>query len=168
MFVTASLFVLAFFQVFVANASHSEYPAKRHVLLINSYHQGFKWTDDVVRAVNDVFATTAHPIELYVEYMDTKRVFNSRYLESFQKTIADKYKSVKLDTVLVSDNNAFSLMLQYRDEIFPGVPVVFSGVNNFHESMIEGRPDFIGVPEIFDAHGTIEAALKTQIGRAHV
>ena len=44
----------------------------RNVLLLNSYHSGYKWTDAVTTAVNQVIGNRSD-IHLFVEYMDTKR-----------------------------------------------------------------------------------------------
>ncbi len=48
----------------------------RRVLILNSCHKEFQWTDDQVSAAQEVLSTALENLELYVEYMDTKRVFN--------------------------------------------------------------------------------------------
>ena len=48
---------------------------------------------------------------------------------------------------------------RHRDEILPGVPVVFGGVNDFHPAMLEKVEGITGVAEVQDTLGTLLLAL---------
>src|SRR5947209_1569630 len=63
--------------------------APKKVLLLNSYHSGYEWTDDVVRGVTEAFARTNPAIELHIEYMDVKR----NESEEFASALAEFYKT---------------------------------------------------------------------------
>lgn len=132
----------------------------RHVLLINSYDQTFSWVQEIVNAVNDTFSPDDNKIRLYIENMDTKRIQSKNYMSILYDTYKVKYKKVKLDLILSSDNNAFNFLRKNRDEIFPGVPVVFCGVNDFNISQLYGLKGFTGVAEKFNFDGTVELILK--------
>jgi len=58
-----------------------------------------------------------------------------------------KYKNFKFDIIIATDNNAFDFMRRYRDELFPGTPVVFCGVNYFQEVDTKKLKLFTGVNE---------------------
>ncbi|MBF0445839.1 MAG: response regulator [Magnetococcales bacterium] len=93
--------------------------------------------------------------------MDTKRVpYTSEYKTLIKTMLLAKYQSKKIDLILVSDNNAFDFMKEFGEELFPGVPVVFCGVNNFQDAWIKDLPNFTGLAEIFDSHATLSSALK--------
>src|SRR3954454_4260248 len=47
----------------------------RRVLIINSYNQGYEWTDAQVEGILAALKTAAH--EVYVEYLDNRRFGNS-------------------------------------------------------------------------------------------
>lgn len=45
---------------------------RKQVLLIHSYHNGYKWTDDITRGIRDGLGGDEN-IDLRIEYLDTKR-----------------------------------------------------------------------------------------------
>ncbi|WP_419786094.1 PAS domain S-box protein [Pseudodesulfovibrio sp.] len=141
---------------------------RRDILLLNSYHQNFVWTESIFRGVNDVLRPKETGIVLHVENMDTKRVeFNEHYIQQLKDVFLHKYKDMKLDLVMVTDDNAFEFQRRYHDEIFPGVPVVFCAVNFYSDELLQGHPLFTGVTESLDVRGTLWWALKQQPG-AHL
>lgn len=136
---------------------HSQY----QVLLINSYSQGMTWVEDIQRAVDETLVIEGDDIALQIENMDSKRYHTSAYFESLARHYAEKYRDTQFDLILATDNNAYDFLLQRKDELFPGVPMVFSGVNDFNDTQISDVAKITGVAEQFDAGGTIEFALKT-------
>ena len=134
--------------------------ARRHVLVLNSYHEGYVWTDGVVAGVKAALGAAGGNVELHIEYMDTKRHWGEGYLESLRAVYGEKYRTQRPDLVIASDDAAFTFLAAHHDDLFPGVPVVFCGLNAFDDTMLEGRPLFTGVVEVFDAEGTLDAALR--------
>jgi len=130
-----------------------------NVLLLNSYHQGLKWTDDITAAVRATIEPKTDA-EIFVEDMDTKRVFSKAHFRELAALYKEKYKGIKLDVIIASDDNAFDFLLQNKNAIFGSVPVVFCGVNYFTDKKLAGHPDFTGVVEAFDIKSTIDIALK--------
>ena len=43
------------------------------VLVINSYHDGYEWSDSIMAGIISVFEDSNVNAELFIEYMDTKR-----------------------------------------------------------------------------------------------
>ncbi|MBF0621286.1 MAG: PAS domain S-box protein [Magnetococcales bacterium] len=127
----------------------------RHVLLLHSYHSTLDWTSTLSDAARKELTSSGFPVELHEEFMDTKRLYTPDYLEKVRSIFALKYQTKKIDIIIVSDNNAFDFIRKNRDSLFPGVPVVFCGVNNFSDNWLDGLSDFTGVAEMFDAHATV-------------
>lgn len=154
----ASLVVL----LVAASVQAKPRPVKRkQILLLNSYHQNFDWNEEIFRGLNDVLRPKETGIILHVENMDTKRVeFNEHYVQQLRDVFEHKYKGMKLDLIMVTDNNAFEFMRRYHQQLFPKVPVVFCGVNYYYDSLITDHPLFTGVAETVDAKGTLWWALK--------
>ena len=96
-------------------------PVKRkQILLLNSYHQNFSWNEELFRGLTDVLRPKETGIVLHVENMDTKRVeFNEHYVQQLRSVLEHKYKGMKLDLIMVTDNNAFEFMRRYHSELFP-------------------------------------------------
>ncbi|MBI4699132.1 MAG: PAS domain-containing protein [Nitrospirae bacterium] len=135
----------------------------KKILVLHSYHQGLVWTDDIMEGIYSVFNKHGTDYEIHIEYMDTKRYFDGlrgKYLTGLRDMYKDKYGRMKLDMIISSDDNAFQFLLMYHDELFPGTPVVFSGVNNFEDAMLSGHDLFTGVIEFLDTKPSIDIALK--------
>lgn len=134
----------------------------QRILVLNSYHKGLAWTDSVVQGIENTFAKAGYDAELQIEYMDTKRVSNQIYFEKLSDIYQYKFRSQQPEIVIVSDDHALSFILKYGDRIFPGIPVVFCGINNFQDSLIENHRHITGVVEAFDIAATLKAAIHLQ------
>jgi GAF domain-containing protein len=145
-----------------------------NVLLLNSYHHGLGWTDGIVEAVrSQLLDPTSNPIAgttgLYIEYMDTKRMgYDEATEQRWREFLAEKYRSISLDLIIVSDNNAYDFLRAHRDRLFPGVPVIFCGVNFFQNEEIAGLEAFTGVIEEVDPRSTIDVALDLHPGTRRI
>ncbi|MEI6702768.1 MAG: ABC transporter substrate binding protein, partial [Deltaproteobacteria bacterium] len=132
----------------------------KRVFVLNSFNRGYSWTDNMLRGIDDVFGSSGVNVETYVTFMDMKRIPPTpQYFQQLKELIREGYRGVRFDAVLACDNDAFEFAKKYRDELFPGVPVVFSSINDFDERMLEGRRDITGTSENTDYTGTIKAAL---------
>lgn len=155
------LFVLLTLLLLLATPGLSAAQSRQqHVLLINSYQQGMTWVEDIERAVREELRPETGEVTLQIENMDTKQHYSPAYLDSLARHYAEKYRDVTFDLILATDNHAYDFLLANRDSLFPGVPVAFSGVNDFRDGQLDGKTGFTGVAEIFDARGTVELALE--------
>ena len=135
-------------------------PPLHHVLILHSYHWGFAWTDRVMEGMRAVLDASGLPLEIHVEYMDTKRQPPEEIFPLLVSSLAAKYYNVALDVILTSDNNALDFILQHGDTLFPGVPVVFCGINNYSDELIAGHANITGVAEDFDLDALVRLILK--------
>jgi len=131
----------------------------KRVLVLNAYHEGYHWTDRIMKGIRSVF-DREEDIEIFVNYMDTKRSSDQEYFSKLRDLYAHKYRALKFDAIVSSDDHALNFLLKYRDDLFPGVPVFFSGINDFHPSRIVGHQLFTGGYESYDVSGTLDLMLK--------
>ena len=124
-------------------------PARKHVLVLNSYEPTYGWTANIVRGVQSVFDPMDN-VELSIEFMDSKKGFTPEYASLLAQIYARKYGSLHFDLILSSDDDALDFLKSYRKQLFPDVPVVFCGVNGFRDERITGLPDVTGVNEESD------------------
>ena len=54
----------------------------KDILLLHSYHKGYKWSDDISKVIEKNFSGKDNTFVSTV-YMDTKRVDTPEYLEEF-------------------------------------------------------------------------------------
>ena len=144
-----------------APAAADEAKASR-ILYINSYDRGNKWSDDIERGIVERFKSSGRKIDLSVEYLDARRFPNISHGDPMAAALATKYANYRHDLVVVSDNAAFDFAVQYRSQLFPDLPIVFCGYNNFRPDVIKGISNITGVNEEVDVSKTVELALHTQ------
>jgi len=129
------------------------------VLIFHSYHEGLSWTDNINKGIRSVFDDTGN-IELHFEYLDSKRNTDSLYLGKLYDLHKTKYHDIPFDVIIAVDNNALSFLLEHRDEFYQNIPIVFCGINQFSDTIIEGIHGITGVTEEPDFKATIELILK--------
>jgi len=132
----------------------------RRVLLLHSYHSGMTWVDDITIGVSEVFRRDHANVYFQVEYMDTKHNSGAEYLEMLHDLFLRKYSPLKFDVIIAADDAAFNFLLQYRQEIFHGAPVVFCGLNGYSPEILEGQEDVTGIVEHADIKSTLLLALR--------
>lgn len=148
------------------NFGHSEEKSakkdniKKNILILNSYHQGYKWTDDEINGIITALYPLSDKTDFYIEYMGTKWNFDNKYFSELNKLYKYKFKTIPFDVIFATDDDAFNFLRLYRDEIFGNVPVVFSGVNWITPERIRGLNKFTGVNEDVDIPLNIELILK--------
>jgi two-component system cell cycle sensor histidine kinase/response regulator CckA len=156
------------FFVFPLSVSHSQETAEKHVLILNSYSKGYVWSDNVMEGISSVLQEGLKDVDIHIEYMDTKRSADSEHLENLLRLYRHKFKNVKFDVIISSDDTAFRFLLEHRDELFPGVPYIFCGVNDFDDSMLRGQKKIAGIVETVDYTATFNLMMKLQPGLRHI
>jgi two-component system, cell cycle sensor histidine kinase and response regulator CckA len=142
---------------YISNANADSGPK---ILILHSYHQGYLWTDMIQEGVSRSLSATFPKAELYVEYMNTKRQVREVLFPQLQELYRLTYKNTQFDVIVASDNNALDFLLLYRDSLFPGVPVVFCGINDIFKYKFNPEGNYTGVSEDLDIESTIAIALK--------
>lgn len=150
--------LLIFFLVFSPLLSFAD-QAKKHVLYLNSYHNGYKWSDGLLEGVRTVLNGSHFKVDLQIEYMDAKKFNYEVISENLLALYKEKFKNETFDSIVISDNDALNFINQHRQELFPGVPVVFCGINDLRETDIASG-NITGVVESFDFLATLEVAKR--------
>ncbi len=140
---------------------------KRHVLYLNSYHNGYKWSDGLLEGVRTVLNKSRFNVDLQIEYMDAKKFNYEAISKNLLALYKEKFKNDNFDAIVISDNDALNFVNQYRQELFPGVPVVFCGINDLRESDIAAG-NITGVVEAFDFLATLDVAKKLYPEKDHL
>src|SRR5437762_2933623 len=77
-----------------------------NILVLNSYHEGFEWTDDIVHGAADVLKSTRQKIAIHTEYMDTRRHPGRPFLDTLAAYYKVKYAKVHFSSIIASDDTA--------------------------------------------------------------
>ena len=133
---------------------------KKNVLILNSYHQGYKWTMTRPKASVSGLGDRKDRINVYIEYMGAKWVFDDQYFKQLGEVYKHKFSNVKFDVIISTDNDAFNFLRNYRDDVFGKVPSVFCGVIWFKAEDLRGQSLYTGVNEDVDIAATLDIMLK--------
>ncbi|WP_165916817.1 ABC transporter substrate binding protein [Crenobacter luteus] len=153
--------LLALFATLLPLAAVATTPPQRpaRVLLVNSYHPGYKWSDDIGQGLWDGLSRSGRKVELSMEFLDSRRFPTGPHRRSLLTVMQTKYQNYRPDLIVAADNAAFDFITQHRAELFPGVPVVFCGYNNLRPEALEGLERITGVNEEVNIAATVDAAL---------
>ncbi|MCB2212326.1 PAS domain S-box protein [bacterium] len=126
------LFLLLFWQTGTVigqekRPAPEETTSNKRVLLLNSYHEGYLWTDQITEALIDGLASDS--VSLHIEYMDSKRHVGSDYQVLLRNILIAKHRKTHYDVVITTDNLAFEFYKSYGEQIFGDAPLVCCGVN---------------------------------------
>ncbi|MDA8098670.1 MAG: ABC transporter substrate binding protein, partial [Nitrospiraceae bacterium] len=100
-------------------------------------------------------------VEIYYEYLDAKRFKGKRHTAQFFQYLLAKYAEIRLDLVIVTDNDAFQFIRDHRTaDLFRSTAIVFCGVSNFEDSLLSGIKHITGVVEEVDIKDTLDIALE--------
>ncbi len=118
------------------------------VLLLNSYHPQYQWTQANNKGIQQVLSSEVVDEDLFIEFMDSRRIINNEtHLQALVNLYRYKYRLIRPDIIISTDDFALNFLIRYRDEIFPGIPVVFNGVNFDPTENLAGLKNFVGIQE---------------------
>jgi signal transduction histidine kinase len=109
------------------------------------------------------FAAHSHEqIQIRFEPLDITRFQDSKGRDLLVDFLQKKYADQAIDLVVAGLAPSLDFALRYRGKIFPGVPIVFVGLDEEEVRQRTLPPDVIGVPIKMDLTGTLELALRLQ------
>lgn len=144
-----------------AIGAYGDAAPRRRVLVLHSYDQGYRWTDEIQRGIEEAFAGRAD-LELVVDYLHANEYHGEEYDRLLLGLYGYKYGggSAEIELVIVSDDHALNFALSAREALFPGIPIVFCGVNDLKPETLGGQEGVTGVNEAQDMKATLELGLR--------
>lgn len=134
-----------------------KYDGKK-VLFVDSYHEGYAWSDSTLAGVQSVIDSSG--AELRIVRMDTKRKKTDDDKLAAAEMVKRTIEEFKPDVVIASDDNASKFVIK---PYFVGssTPFVFCGVNwdasgyGFPASNVTGMVEVAAVDELFNFLGKL-------------
>ncbi|PNR97683.1 HD domain-containing phosphohydrolase [Petrotoga olearia] len=133
--------------------------ATTNILILNSYNPGLSWSDRELEGIYSVLKDE-ESINIYVEYLDSKRFGDDKSLNIFKEYFERKFSNFRFDVVIALDNNAFDFVLSNYESLFLGTPIVYAGINYYQEYDLSSLDFVSGIVEIHDIKETLELALN--------
>lgn len=139
-------------------SSAQEVSAAKSVLVINGFPKDTVFPE-LEPMKSSLRAHLAVPVDFYLEYLDTRRFNNPVYRKSLSETISQAYAETKPDLLIVGSYDALRFVIDYRQQLFPDVPIVFVAVDRSRLQELKPFPDVTGVTETVDIPGSVDLAL---------
>ena len=131
----------------------------KRVLFISAYSYGW---DTVQTQIEGIKAGVDENTTIDYEFMDTKRFRTDEWLNMFHDMLKYHLENTDpYDVVIVGDDAALQFAMEYREELFPEIPIVFEGVNDEEYAMKAAEnPLVTGIIEKLSVEKNIDMALK--------
>ena len=111
--------------------------AAKNVLILHNWSnlpQSWSLMESTVRA------RVPGQINFYTSTVENPRFDDEAYRESLAETLRRGYSGVKLDLVVAANLQVLRFVMQYRDHMFPGVPIVFTDVGDQEDLSMSPAP----------------------------
>ena len=103
--------------------------AKKNILIINSYHRGFQWSDYVLNGIEKALYKTKTNSTVW--YMDSKRISSSTYTKELKDLYKLQLEKSKYDLVVAIDKFAYEFVLENYEDLFTDESIYFVGIEQF-------------------------------------
>lgn len=159
-FLSVCLYSLFFTTYAFANEAIINTYEDKNILYISSYNLTYSVVPLQIDGAISVFKE--YNINFDLEFMDTKRFNSPENSEYFYSYL--KYKIEKLppyETIIVADDNALDFAIEYQDELFKEIPIVFLGINDLEKAKKAAKKPYItGIVEDLSIYDTLKIAQK--------
>lgn len=125
------LLLIILFLLFSTNLFGTD---NKDVLIINSYHRGFQWSDDVISGIEKSLYGTK--IDTTILYMDSKRISSSEYNQKLKDLYKIQLSNRKYDLVVAVDKFAYEFILENYDELFTDELIYFIGIEQYSQEEV--------------------------------
>jgi PAS domain S-box-containing protein len=146
-------------------------PAEKHVLLLFNTRAPDNLPLFLGTFAPAVRARVPGLITFHVDYIDPpprflRTNFSKEELDSFlaseAETFRSRYAGLKLDLVVATSPGPLDFSVQYRDKMFPGSPIVFTGLGSRQFAGKTWPPGVTGVMLPVGLRETIDLALRLE------
>jgi signal transduction histidine kinase len=107
-------------------------------------------------------------VEIYNEYLDSARFPDERHRRQLAEFLREKYSDRRPDVIIPALAPSLDFVLAYRDDLFPGVPVVYGAIDQREVEARKLAQDVVGVPMSVALAPTLELALRFHPGTRRV
>jgi signal transduction histidine kinase len=134
--------------------------AARQVLVLYENNRLLPANVEADRGLIRVVAAHGEPVEVSAEFLDYPRFGGDDYVGTISTYLREKYRTHPPAVVVAGGNGALAFLLKYRQELFPGAPLVHMGIDQPFIDGLKLPDDVHGVPVRYDAPGTVAQALR--------
>ena len=140
--------------------------ATQRVLVIHSYGRNVAPYDLIAATIRRGVASKApNPVVFLEAALDADRLVSAREELAFVEYLRARYSAPPLDLVVTTGAAAARFVQQYRDKLFPGVPILFAALDQrVIPPVTQMRPGDAAIPTYLDPVRYYDNILRLQPG----
>ena len=136
---------------------------KKNVLILYGERLDLPAIRVAEQSLREAFAASvAPPLEWFSEYFDFARFPTAEHETNLTRYLRERYAGRKIDLIMPVSSLSLRFLLRHREEIFPGVPIVYAVQSAAEVDAALLPPDVTGVAAEMDVRGTVDLALRLQ------
>jgi signal transduction histidine kinase len=117
----------------------------RSILLVDQSDLRGTFYHDVFRALQESLnSDVGSHVTLYRESLDLSRFSGAAHEQNLRRYLQEKYRDRPIGVIVAIGFSSLALVQRWRDELWPGAPVVFGLVNESDAAQTELFPDTTG------------------------
>ncbi len=140
---------------FTRSASADQHDAKS-ILILYSFSRGAIGSEESLESA--LRRDIPWQLNFGVEFLESRRFLDEGYEDSVVETLQHTYGGQKFDLIIAVSYPALEFAVKHRNELFPGVPIVFFEVDTRRLAERELWPGVTGVLETVPVQETIDLA----------
>ncbi len=154
------IFIMSLFLFFGVRQQARAEGEQGRVLFISSYSYGW---DTVQLQIEGLLEGMAPGIAVDYDFMDTKRLDEETAAQMLYDRLSYTLSVVPpYDVIVVGDDAALKFAVDYREELFDDIPIVFEGINNvpYARELARQDPLITGVVEELSLEKNIDLIME--------
>lgn len=141
----------------------------RNVLIVHTFDPTVPYTQLQQHGIESVLqAPESIPVHIHHEYLDYLARSDEPYIKAIADLFVQRYEKRSFSLIITTDTGALDFMMRFGERFAPGVPIVFSAVQEGHPLLTHRPPNIAGVVEKIDVEATLDLALRLHPDTKHV
>jgi signal transduction histidine kinase len=147
----------------LAAATAAAGDSRKKVLLVFDEDKDLAGLALINRTLQETLSQATHDhVTFFTESLNLSQFPRPDYDDILRDTFQRKYAGTHIDLIVAVMQPSVAFLLRHRDAIFPGVPIVFCGLDPSQEQEVAGYPDVTGVVIKRTFGPTLDIALRLQ------
>ena len=106
----------------------------KNVLILNSYHKGFQFSDTIIKNIEELFYNKQN-INLDILYMNSKHIYTREYKRKLNDLYSLQLKSKSYDLIITIDRFAYKFAVKNYKNLFDKEQILFIGIEKYSKEL---------------------------------
>jgi len=106
----------------------------KNVLILNSYHKGFQFSDTIIKNIEALFYNKQN-INLDILYMNSKHIFTREYKRKLNDLYSLQLKNKSYDLIITVDRFAYKFAVKNYRNLFDKEQILFIGIEKYSKEL---------------------------------